>query len=166
MVELYNYGLSKLEGFPGKLKEGDMTIKWGNSPQGRSPQSFYENEIEKGDWVKLSNEDITFVKCAADDPDVIGFVDSEPEMKGTQEIEDKEWGEYEPRSATIKLLGLFVKSVKLNNDNPVIAVGDSVKAGAVGRFTKGENDVTRTLQSAGASSGAFVAVLFGYCKLE
>lgn len=166
MVELYNLGGNTVVGFPGKLKEGNMTIKWGNSPQGRSPSSFYDNEIEKGDWVKLSNEDRTFEKCSENDANLIGYVDSEPEMQGDQETEDKNWGDYTPREATIKLLGSFTKSIRLNDNNPEIAVGDSVKPGAVGRFTKGNNETTVTLQSATATSGSIIAVLFGYFKLK
>ncbi len=168
MVKLYNFGGNQLVGFPGKLNEGEMTVKMGNSPQGKTPTSFFANELEKGDYVKLSSEDITFEKCGAADPEVIGYVDSEPEFaEGQQPLEDASWGAYEPRSATIKLHGAFVKSIKLNENNPEIAMGDSVKYGTPGRFTKGNNNNTRALQTAAANSGSIVAVLFGYYgKLE
>jgi hypothetical protein len=162
MVKLYNFGGNTLVGFPGKLKEGNMTVKMGNSPQGKSPQNFYGNEIEKEDWVKLSDEDITFEKCSANDPEVIGYVGSEPEIEGVQELEDKTWGNYTPRTATIKLLGSFVRSIKLNDNNQEINVGDSVKVGTTGRFQKGNNDNTIALESAAADSGSIIAVLFGF----
>ncbi len=163
MTKFYNFGGNTLVGFPGKLKEGNMTVKYGNSPQGKSPQSFYENEIEKDDWVKLSDEDLTFEKCSAADPKVIGYVDSEPEMEGSQELENKTWGNYTPRKATIKLLGAFTKSIRLNDNNPSINLGDSIKIGAIGRFTKSDQaNNTIALQSAGEQTGSFIAVLFGF----
>lgn len=149
MVELYNYGLNNLIGFPGKLNEGNLSITTINTVHGQVPGCVFTDEIVKGDYVKLTDKDLTFTKCEEDDPEVIGYVDSEPEFKGQQPTEAANWGDYEPRSSTVKLMGTIVKSVRVNDDNPEISVGDSVKLGAVGRFTKSTDaNNTRVLQSA------------------
>jgi hypothetical protein len=150
--------------------EGNMTITWIDTIAGMIPGPVFQSPLVKSDgitpgvYVKLS-DDMEVQACAAGDTDCIGKTVDRPQFKGQQPIASKTWGNYTPRIVTVELFGSAVEMVDLEAANTAVTFGNYIKPGATTaqKFDKSSTATNKiALESAGASSGAKIAVLFGW----
>lgn len=150
------------------LEEGNLTVETdGIHDVGEGNQYTFSARLRKGDVVVLSTADLTAAKAAAGVTEILGVIIDRPAWVGTKPTASASSGNYQRRIATVRVYGAGVYPVKLEAANTAITVGKSVKPGATtaGRFdlyhaTNLNN--TRAIQAAGASSGAEIAVIFGF----
>lgn len=145
------------------LNEGNVTMETVSGVGGDITKPKYASRLVKGDYVKMSG-DMTVTKCSAGDTP-IGIITSNPRTV-KEPTANASWGSYTPRRASVELFGDKVKTVPLEAANSAVSVGDPIKVGATtyGKFDKGtsSNKTAIALEAATASSGAKIAVLFGY----
>lgn len=168
MVELPDFepGTTNIPFF---LEEGDLTVDTDDiHDNGEGNGYSFSARIRKGDTVVLyTSADRTASKGAAGITEVLGEVIDRPRWVGNKPTSSQSSGNYPRRVATVKVKGSAVQSVPLEAANTAIAVGQSVKPGAT---TAGKYDLyhatnknnTRAIQSAGASSGGKIGVIFGF----
>lgn len=143
---------------------GDRTIKTISDHSGRRTGPVYENEILKGDLVKLIGPK-TVAKCDAGDANAIGIAIADYDHEGALPTTDAGDGEYDNTYVRVEVFGKVIKSVHLEASNSAITAGDKIKVGTttVGCYDKGtSSNNTIALQDAKANSGDIIEVLFGY----
>lgn len=143
------------------LNEGAVTIETVSGVGGDITKPKFAAGLKKGDFVKISG-DFTVTKCGVGDA-YHGILVSNPKMV-EEPTTGGNFGTYTPRIASVELDGKKMKTVKLEAANSAITAGDYIKVGATTAqcFDKGtsSNAVGIALESATASSGAKIAVLF------
>lgn len=145
------------------LEEGDVSIKKGFADFGKDDVLFFSAEIEKGDYVCLTEDNMTVKKATAKSDKIIGQVLDEPAFKGTRPTADATSGNYTKRVATIRLWGDYAHTVQLKAENKAVAVGDSVAYEGSNTFDKAASaGDSIALEKADALANSKILVLFGY----
>lgn len=142
---------------------GDRTINTIRDHSGKRTGPTYENEIHKGDLVKISGDD-EVTKCEAGDVP-IGIAVDDYDHEGQIPTTAAEWGEYENNAIVeIETFARVIKSVPLEAANSAISAGDKIKVGTTtaGCFDKGTSSNNAiALQGAVANKGGKIKVAFG-----
>lgn len=149
-------------------KQGNRTANTQYNGLGKTKGVSYANEIQKGDWVKLSGDE-EVVKCVAGDTNAIGVAMADFYHVGPIPTTSAEWGSYENNCCVqVETFGRKIKTVQLEAANSAVAVGNYIKVGATtyGRFDKSTSATNAiALQASAANKGALIKVLFGFIPL-
>lgn len=162
MAKIYN---AKVEGLVQTFdcNEGNVTIETVSGVGGDITKPKFASPIKKGDLVKITG-DLTVSACAAGDAP-IGIAVANPRMV-EEPTTGASFGSYTPRRVSVRLFGHELRTVPLEAANSAVSVGNNIKVGSTTaqRYDKGSNGSTNAiaLEAATASSGAKIAVLFGY----
>lgn len=152
-----------------KAKQGNRTAVTSRDGTGKRKTVYYANEIEKGDWVKLSGDE-EVVKCSAGDSNAIGIAMDDYYHVGAIPTTSANWGSYDNNCyVKVETFGRVIKTVQLESANSAVSVGNYIKVGSTtyNRFDKDSNATNAiALEAAGASSGARIKVLFGFIPLS
>jgi len=162
MVEKYDVGkFGPIQAF--KVKEGNLTMTTTQGVGGDITRPKVAAPVVEGDPVKIAG-DLLFEKCSAGDAP-IAYAHANPMDWDVEPTADANDGNYPRRYCSLEFIGKKIKTVKLEAANSAITAGNYIKVGAttVGCFDKNSNAsgaVGIALESASASSGAEIAVLF------
>ena len=162
MAKIYN---ASVEGLVQTFdcNEGNVTIETVSGVGGDITKPKFASPIKKGDLVKITG-DMTVSACAAGDTP-IGRAVAAPKMV-EEPTTSASFGSYTPRRVSVKLFGHELKTVPLEAANSAVSVGNNIKVGSTtaNKYDKASNGTTNAiaLEAATASSGAKIAVLFGY----
>ena len=144
-----------------KLNEGAVSMATVSGVGGDITKPKFATPAAKGLFVKITG-DWTVTPCGAGDA-YHGILVSNPKMVEEPTVAG-DFGTYEPRIGSVQCDGKVIKTVKLEAANSAISAGDYIKVGATTAqcFEKGtsSNAVGIAIESATASSGAKIAVLF------
>ena len=143
------------------LNEGNVTMETVSAVGGDITKPKYASRMTKGVFVKITG-DWTVSACSAGDS-FHGILETNPRTV-EEPTADASWGSYTPRRGSINTIGKKIKTVQLEAANSAITAGDYIKVGATTaqRFDKGASNTHCgiAIESASASSGAKIAVLF------
>jgi len=161
MTEKYNVGkFGPIQAF--QVKEGALTMVTTQGVGGDLTRPQVANPVSEGDPVKIAGDKL-FVKCSAGDAP-IAYAHANPMDWDVEPTADAADGAYPRRYCALEFVGRKILTVPLEAANSAVTYGDYIKIGAttVGKYDKGtsSNGVAIALESATASSGAEIAVLF------
>lgn len=168
MTEILDYNPGDIE-IPMFLEEGNLTVTTDDIHEAGTGMGWsLASRIRKGDYVVIyASADRTVQKAGAGVTELLGRVIDEPAWVGNRPTTSQTSGNFQRRVATVRILGAAVFPVELEATNSAITVGKSIKPGAT---TASKFDLyhatnlnnTRVLQAAASSSGAKIAVVFGF----
>ena len=145
-----------------KVKEGNLTITTTQGVGGDIKRPSLASPVTKGMGLKVVGDFLFGPVAAGDVP--IGFAAADPVDWAVEPTASATDGSYERRYCSIEFRGHKIKNVPLEAANTAVTAGDYIKVGATtaGKFDKGtsSNGIAIALQSASASSGDSIAVLF------
>jgi len=150
-----------------KAKQGNRTYGTQYNAMGKTKGVSYANEIKKGDFVKISGDE-EVVKCSAGDAP-IGIAIDDFYHVGAIPKSSANWGSYDNNCyVKIETFGRKIKTVPLEAANSAVTAGNYIKVGSTtyGKFDKDSNATHNiALESATASSGKLIKVLFGFIPM-
>lgn len=161
MTVSYNVGsFGVTQAFP--VKEGNLTMDTTQGVGGDITRPKLASPVTKGMGLKIAG-DLLFAPVSAGDTP-IGFAAADPNDWAVEPTANATDGNYPRRDCSIEFRGKKILTVPLEEANSAVTFGDYIKVGATtaGRYDKGaaNNHIAIALESASASSGAEIAVLF------